>query len=119
GASTRIVVRNQSGTDLQLWWLSTENERIKYEQIAAGETLERQTYAGHVWLITEAAGTPIGWFEAREQDNSIDVAKDVKPEVPPARENSRRRRSDLRDRRLSPDGKWRAALEDHNLRVVD
>jgi hypothetical protein len=40
---------------MELFWIDASGERARLRPRAAGETREFHTYAGHVWLVTDAA----------------------------------------------------------------
>ena len=119
GDSTSLMLHNQSKGDVQLWWLSTDGERVRYESVKAGATLERQTYAGHVWLVTDAANRPLAWIEARDNGNDIEVDGKEKPatKAKPAAADKSDDKPAPRSHGTSPDGRWHASIRDHNVHV--
>ena len=117
GDSTSLTLHNQTKGDVHRWWLSTDGERVRYEAVKAGSTFERQTYAGHIWLVTDTDNKSLTWFEARDNGNDIAVDGKVEPatEVKPANND----KPVPRQSGTSPDRKWRAFVRDHNVYVEE
>ncbi len=55
---------NTTAGSVEVFWMDESGERKPYGRIAPGQTKEFHTYAGHVWLVTDALGSPLGFFEA-------------------------------------------------------
>ncbi|HOW73650.1 MAG TPA: DPP IV N-terminal domain-containing protein [Phycisphaerae bacterium] len=113
GAQTEITFVNRTDGEVDLFWLDSEGERRSYGTIKAGERHAQHTYAGHVWLVTDKTGRPLGVFEATE-DRATAVVDGRSPATrPTARE--RRRSRPRRAGAESPDGRWTAFIKDNNL----
>jgi dipeptidyl-peptidase 4 len=115
GEETELVFVNRTQGDVDLYWLDSEGERKGYGRVGAGGERRQHTFAGHVWLVTDRAGTVLGVFEATEEpgraliedlpDTPAEAAE--KPPVPGQPAGA------------SPDGRWIASLRDSNLVLRD
>jgi dipeptidyl-peptidase 4 len=113
GEETSWKIKNALADSVEVYWVDTAGERRSYGRVQAGTTKELHTYAGHVWLVSDALGNPLGFFEATvapmevEVDGQpvIDEQEKSKPEVPSAKGQS-------------PDGKWTVRIENHNVVLV-
>jgi dipeptidyl-peptidase 4 len=102
GASTSLTLENATPGEIEIFWIDTKGQRKSYGKIPAGQSTTQQTYAGHVWLMTDAEGTPLAGVETPLPPSLARITERVKaPPRPP--EN------------LSPDGKWRALILNHNV----
>lgn len=119
GAETRVTFENRMPGEIVVYWIDMDGRRRRYAAIAPGGQHDQHTYAGHVWLVTDQAGTPLGVFEAAEEESrAVIEGGDVNtagqeprpPDSPP------RRRQDRRGAE-SPDGKWIAFLQNDNLHL--
>ena len=112
GGETVIRFHNATDAPVELFWVDEGGERKPYGRVRPGQTFEQHTYAGHVWLVTDALGTPLGFFEA--MPDALEVTIDGKPaNVEPARPHHNQARSDE-----SPDKKWSVAFANENLQLV-
>ncbi len=113
GEETEITFVNRTGSDVEIFWLDFEGERQSYGRVRAGERKAQHTYAGHVWLVVDRDGEPLAVFVAEEEPTlaEIDGPRAVDPgiEEPDRRERPRRG--------TSPDGRWRAFVEDDNVHL--
>ncbi len=139
GEETTVTFVNRTSAAVELYWLDTEGKRQSYGRLRPGDERSQHTFAGHVWLVTDAQGRPLGVKVAEDTDATVDIrdkdAADRKNPEPPAQDDldddaaappavgqaSRqgrrfgRRASSPR----SPDGRWEAFLKDHNVYVRD
>ncbi len=119
GGETRVTFENKTAGEIVVYWIDMDGQRRRYAAVAPGAQHDQHTYAGHVWLVTDQAGTPLGVFEAAEEESSAVVeggdVKTTKQELAPQDAPSRRRQ----DRRgaESPDGKWVAFLRNDNIHL--
>jgi dipeptidyl aminopeptidase/acylaminoacyl peptidase len=104
GDATPLVIENATPGEIEIFWVDGEGQRKSYGKLAAGQSTTQQTYAGHVWLMTDANGTPLAGVETPPTPSLARITERVKPAPRPA-EN------------VSPDGKWRALILNHNLVV--
>ena len=64
GAETSIRLSNTTAGPVEVFWVDENGDRRPYGRILPGQARELHTYAGHVWLVTDALGGPLGFFEA-------------------------------------------------------
>jgi len=50
-------MENRSGRDVQLFWYNYNGDTVRYDRIAAGATLVRETYATHPWEARPTDGS--------------------------------------------------------------
>ncbi len=62
GDSFDVVFFNSRKDPVQLSWMDREGKPKPYGPIAAGKRKRQRTRPGAVWLITDAAGQPLGHF---------------------------------------------------------
>jgi len=119
GAETRVTFENRTPGEIVVYWIDMDGQQRRYAAVAPGAQHDQHTYAGHVWLVTDRAGKPLGVFEAAEEESRAVVeGGDVKtakqearpPDAPPRRRQNRRGGQ-------SPDGKWTVFLQDNNLHL--
>jgi len=113
GESTTISFANQLDDAVELFWVDTEGRRQSYGRVRPGDTREQNTYAGHVWLVSDAIGTTLGVFEAMAE--KLEIVVDGRAERSAPAERPRRRENSNN----SPDGKWTIHFTNHNLALVE
>ena len=69
---TSIEVRNLRQGDVTLFWRGFDGREKKYATVHPGATHQQTTYAGHVWIVTDASGT-IGAFVAASDPGRVEV----------------------------------------------
>jgi dipeptidyl-peptidase-4 len=112
GNETSITFINRTDDEVEVYWIDPDRQRRHYATISAGRQHRQNTYARHVWLVTDKSGKNLGVFVATEE--AADAVIDGKG----AREFTERRRPETAGRRgESPDGKWFAFIKDYNLYV--
>ena len=118
GEDTTLTFINRTTGRVRIFWLDTEGQRQGYGELEAGQTREQHTFAGHVWLATDAAGKSVGLFEAGEA--AADAVITGQPTTRATTPRPGRRRGGPSGN-TSPDGRWRAAFDNSNvtLRNVD
>ena len=57
---TEVTFLNLTKGQVQLLWLDMAGQRRSYGRIAPGGQRRQHTYAGHVWLVVDAAGKSLG-----------------------------------------------------------
>jgi dipeptidyl aminopeptidase/acylaminoacyl peptidase len=136
GEQTTITFTNHTDGPVELFWISTEGERVSYGTLAPGEKREQNTYAGHVWLIRNARGRTIAIFEAAEgggdaiiepragrnqpatqrgpEINDEDAIDDGSTGIPIAESPTGPRQPGE-----SPDRKWIAFIRNYNVYIRD
>ena len=115
GPETSLTFVNRTPEEVELFWLNAEGQRQSYGKLNAGAERDQHTFAGHVWLATDAGGKTLAVFQAEERPGQAEII------IQPAAESPRRkyeaRRGGPGSRETSPDGKWRAFVKDYNLMV--
>ena len=119
---TEVTFINLTKGKVELFWLDTSGRRQSYGSIASGATYHRDTYAGHVWLLVDAGGKPLGVYEARKNPTTVEVTAAAATQPAEALRPPRKPKRSPRDGASgssgrSPDGKWTAFTKDHNLWV--
>lgn len=97
---------------MDVFWVNEEGARLPYGRLRPGETKEFHTYAGHVWLVTDADGSPLGFFEATPEQLEVEV--DGKP----ARTDPPRQPRPRNTAEQSPDGKFSVRLANNRAILV-
>ncbi|MCC7376903.1 MAG: prolyl oligopeptidase family serine peptidase [Verrucomicrobiales bacterium] len=112
GRPTSVLFDNRRSDEIELFWISTDGNRVSYGRLKPGKTRRQNTYAGHVWIAVRGNDT-VAVFEA-----SADPAR---ARVTEQRNPRRSRRAEAAARRIeqktipSPDQGWEAFVRDHNL----
>ncbi len=112
GESTAIHFTNQLAEPVELFWIDSEGQRQSYGRVRPGAAHDQHTYAGHIWLVTDAVGNTLGVFEATTE--KLEVVVDGKPQRAAAPERPRRRERSGE----SPDGKWTMQFTNHNVVLI-
>jgi dipeptidyl aminopeptidase/acylaminoacyl peptidase len=110
GDETEIIIVNQTAGPVSLDWIDPDGQRRPYGTVGPGESREQNTYAGHVWVVSDQKGNRLGVFDAVDGGGKaiIRPATDAKaPADPPA--------VSLPQGVRSPDGKWFAVVSNDNL----
>ncbi len=113
GDETTITFVNRSGADVEIFWVDSGGQRRSYGTVRAGEEREQHTFGGHVWLAVDRSGKALAVFEATEDPSTAVIdgsgnVRDLEPRRPRGRRSGRQE---------SPDGKWEAFFQDHNLHL--
>jgi dipeptidyl aminopeptidase/acylaminoacyl peptidase len=140
GEETTVTFVNRTSGAVELFWLDTDGKRQSYGRLRPGDERSQHTFAGHVWLVSDAQGRPLGVTVAEDSDATVEIrdkeaAENKTPQSPPqsslddddasmeppqAQTARQRRRSPRRaSSPRSPDGHWEAFLKDHNVYVRD
>ena len=112
GDETAIRLNNTTAGSVEVFWVDESGERKPYGRVPSGQTKEFHTYAGHVWLVTDSSGSPLGFFEATP--DTLEVAVDGKPEKTEPPHSHRNRRESGQP----PDGKFSVRFENENAVLV-
>ena len=70
---TSVLFVNQRDDDLSLYWLDFDGGRKRYGTVKAGRSWDQATFAGHVWLLTDASGRVVAITRARKQPGRLVV----------------------------------------------
>ncbi len=116
GAQTSLNFINRTPGDVELFWIDAGGDRRPYGTIAAGGAHEQNTYAGHVWLVTNPAGGQLAVFVAPANGGNAIIGG-----APPAAGADLPRRGGRGERprepATSPDGTWTAFIRANNVYV--
>jgi dipeptidyl aminopeptidase/acylaminoacyl peptidase len=113
GPETSVTFVNRTKGEVRLYWMDSDGQRQPYGVIRAGEERDQRTYAGHVWVVTDAEDRTLAVFEATEEPSTA-----VVDGSPRAREQTPRRTTPRQARSMdSPNGRWQAFFKDHNLHI--
>jgi len=113
GPETAIVFVNRTSAAVELFWLDTGGRRRSYGRLKAGQEREQHTYAGHVWQVTDGKGALLAAFEAQDSPIPAEITGENVTNRRTAQRDGERQRS----RYESPDGKWKAVIEDKNVYI--
>ncbi len=127
GGDTTVTFINRTAGEVQLFWLDPEGKKQSYGRLRAGEQHEQHTFSGHVWLVVDDQGHPLGLKVAGDDDSTVEIrtaAKKAEKPEPSTLEDAtpavgspttRRRQGGSRSRAKSPDGRWEAFIKDNNV----
>ena len=118
GSDTEITFENQSTEAVTIYWIDTENRPKPYGQVPAKSRRAQHTFSGHRWLVESLQGDRLAVFEATDDPN-VAIVDGTKRDI----RTVRGRRRDPIDPAFmgrserSPDGHWRAYIQDQNVFV--
>ncbi|MEP6669510.1 MAG: prolyl oligopeptidase family serine peptidase [Chthoniobacter sp.] len=109
GVETRIRFLNHTTETVDVSWIDPQGNSKTYGHIKAGDEMAQNTFAGHVWLIVDAMGGTLAVLEAKAEP--LEIVIDGKGTAREAGDEPEH----PRDGGLSPDGRWEARCENHNV----
>lgn len=112
GAETEITFENRTSGEVEVFWLDTAGNRQTYGKLAAGATKNQHTFAGHAWEVVSSEGRTLGTYLADEAGTRAVIDGTQRPAQAPQRN---RGNFDRGAGGRSPNGKWTARIDDHNL----
>jgi len=126
GNETTVTFINHTAGDVEFFWLDTEGTRQSYGRLSQGQERAQHTYAGHVWLVVDDKGSPLGLTVAEDKDATVEIRtqenRTDKPgpetldvDSPAAGSRTRRRQGPPPPQAKSPDGRWEAFVKDNNV----
>jgi dipeptidyl aminopeptidase/acylaminoacyl peptidase len=115
GERTPIRFENRLDVDLDYFWVMGDGQLRHYGRVAAGKSVEVQTYVGHAWLLKDELDRPVASFVASSSE-SLAVVDEAT--IPPRGRRDSSRRAGRRER-TSPDGRWDVILRGDRLTIVD
>jgi dipeptidyl-peptidase-4 len=104
GQPSALTFENATAGYIEMFWVDDSGIRKPYGKLEPGKTATQSTYAGHIWLITDANGGLLAAVKTPDTPAIARIAGRVS--APPRGEEN-----------LSPDGKWRARILNHNLTI--
>ncbi|MEZ0387713.1 MAG: prolyl oligopeptidase family serine peptidase, partial [Verrucomicrobium sp.] len=97
GTRSKLRIINERQEPVELFWNDFDRQRRSYGRIQPGDARDLETYAGHVWIVTNGLGRPLRSFEAQEGALEVTIDGDVSPAESKGKP----------DRNISPDQNWR------------
>ena len=71
---TAILFVNNTEADIAYYWVDSEGNEKSYGRVAPDAFVNRQTYAGHIWLIKDAKGNNLAVFRAEAETGRVLVS---------------------------------------------
>lgn len=68
GTETHVTFVNRLDIDVQMWWVDGSGGRHPYARLAPGERFRQHTFAGHIWVATDAGDSVLAVFEAIDDE---------------------------------------------------
>ncbi|MBS0265278.1 MAG: prolyl oligopeptidase family serine peptidase, partial [Planctomycetes bacterium] len=115
GGDSSLNFVNQTNGPVEIFWLDESGRRRTYGKLAPGEQKDQHTYAGHVWEIVTPEGQLLAVFQAGETPSTAEISGQVQPNA--RRGRGRRFDRNSRPRNDSPDNRWTAIIDQHNLAI--
>ena len=125
GPETVVTFINQTPGQVELVWLDPEGRRHGYGKLRPGDEHDQPTFAGHVWLLLDHKGQPLGVYEASAKPATVEItaspshaqcgdaaAAGKQPAGPIAVKPPYHGSS-------SPNGRWVAFIKEHNVWAKD
>jgi dipeptidyl aminopeptidase/acylaminoacyl peptidase len=113
GRVTRMTFDNRTPGPIEIDWIDEQSHRKHYATLKPGEKWEVNTFAGHVWLVSDANDKPLAVFEASRQIGTAIV--DGKPPATQPATRPALPRPAAPSGPNSPDGKFVAFIKEDNL----
>lgn len=98
---------------MELYWLDEQGERRSYGRVRPGGERTQNTYAGHLWLVTDRVGAALGVWRRGNPICAViatDLWNDRETPEPP-------KTSESPAPGTSPDGRWRAVVVEGRLEI--
>ncbi len=73
GPETIVTFVNQTLGEVELIWLDPEGRRHGYGKLGPGDEHDQPTFAGHVWLLLNHKGQPLGVYEAAAKPVTVEI----------------------------------------------
>jgi len=116
GQKTSIHFFNHTTGKVKLLLVDQAGERTEAGVLESDSDSERASAAGQVWIATDENDRPLGVFEAVEKPGVAVIEGSARPAAfGRGGLGLRGRGGNPNGAARSPDGKWRAAISDHNL----
>lgn len=75
GRHATLVVRNETGRELGLFWKNGASTMVSYGTVSVGGSYEQQTFVGHEWEVRDADGKVFDRFKVPEGGGVVTVAR--------------------------------------------
>ena len=73
GAETKYRITNATAERIQLYWLDYGGKRRSFGGLEPGQSQLKQSYAGHIWIATDAGGHCLAAGVATERMGELRV----------------------------------------------
>jgi dipeptidyl aminopeptidase/acylaminoacyl peptidase len=116
GGDVYLEIENQHKQSVRLFWIDRRGKKRSYGVLKPGQTERQHTFVGHVWLVENMSGSPIKIFRAAQDEtvvvdqSSAVVASAAGDDTDSFMELQKKLRN-----LTSPDRRWRAIVQNHNL----
>jgi len=96
-----------------------------YGKLCPGDEHDQPTFAGHVWLLLDRKGQPLGVYEASAKPATVEITANPSHAQRSHAEAAGKQPGDAITVKSpyhgsrSPDGRWSAFIKDHNVWVKD
>lgn len=118
GGDVVLEIQNPLPDEIQLIWIDRMGSEVSYGTLQPGASRQQHTFDGHVWLI-KRGDQRLACFEATSTLGRVvlqeDALKAVQPANPRKRSTNRRSEPGRSRAAVSPDGRWKAVVKEHNL----
>jgi dipeptidyl-peptidase 4 len=104
-----LTVVNTTAAEVEIFWRDQEGELHSYGRIPPGQDWGQSTFEGHRWIVKDLSGTTLAGFTAAAGAMHVEI------DGPPADKSPEPGNRRSPDGAVSPDGKYRIELQDHNL----
>jgi dipeptidyl-peptidase-4 len=104
GDGMTLEIVNHTADGIEVLWSDFNGGRKRYAQVPPGGETRQNTFAGHVWVVTDQQGGVLGVVEANAGDPRIEIASDAGVQSSPVVDPNR-----------SPDGRWLVFLHEQDL----
>lgn len=102
GDPIALNIENATQQEIEIFWVTGSGEKKSYGKIPPGSSSIQQTFAGHMWLIQSSEGQALAGIKTPDFPSTARITSKVEAAAKaPAN--------------LSPDGKWRGMILNHNL----
>jgi dipeptidyl aminopeptidase/acylaminoacyl peptidase len=107
---TSITFVNRTDKEVKIVWLDAARQPRPYAVLLPHQQHRQHTYVGHVWLVTDPNDTALAVFTAEPDNTTAEITENllreraVRTERRPPRFNS-----------ISPNGRYRFILREHNV----
>jgi hypothetical protein len=71
GGECSLIIANATGRELSMSWVDSKGSLVPHGTVRSKFVSIQHTYPGHVWLITEEDGTPLGYGIAQPGDGRV------------------------------------------------
>lgn len=115
GEETSIAFVNRTKQPVEIFWVAAPGNRTRYATLKPDQVHEQHTFAGHVWQVVGERNRTIAYFQADAVEDQALIEEGLVAQ--PNRRNRPRRRERFQRQAnpVSPDGKWKAEVKDHNV----